>query len=127
MYTIDNKFEIGEECYSVYRKPVNYKCPFCNGNGKLIHNGYEIHCKSCNGSGELRNPRQYVMDVCKVKVKRAIVSIWATHMSIKYKVECVDDYSINVTNRSETTLFKTLEEAEKYCVNVNTEQITPEF
>ena len=63
MYTIDNKFEIGEECYSVYRKPTHYKCPICEGNGKFLHNGYEVWCKNCHGSGKLHNPRQYVMDV----------------------------------------------------------------
>ena len=41
MYTIDNKFEIGEECYSVYRKPIHYKCPICEGTGRFLHNGYE--------------------------------------------------------------------------------------
>lgn len=34
---------------------------------------------------------------------------------------------IRVNNRSETNMFKTIEEAEKYCVEVNTKQTTPEF
>ena len=42
MYTVENKFEIGEECYSVYRKPTHYKCPICEGNGKFPYKGYEI-------------------------------------------------------------------------------------
>ncbi len=33
MHTVNNKFEIGEECYSVYRKPTHYECPICNGIG----------------------------------------------------------------------------------------------
>ena len=45
MYTVENKFEIGEECYSVYRKPTHYKCPICEGNGKFPYKGYEIWCK----------------------------------------------------------------------------------
>ena len=45
MYSVENKFEIGEECYSVYRKPTHYKCPICEGNGKFKYNGYEICVK----------------------------------------------------------------------------------
>lgn len=126
MYTIDNKFEIGEECYSVYRKPIKYKCPVCEGKGSFLHNGYEIDCKNCGGSGQQINPKQYVMDVCKVRVRRMTATLWKNHVTIKYKVDC-DDYSIRVSNRSELNLFKTVEEAEKYCVDVNTKQVTPEF
>lgn len=127
MYTIDNKFEIGEECYSVYRKPVDYKCPVCEGNGKFLHNGYEVWCRNCNGTGKLHNSKQYVMATCKVRVKKIVVTMYNSNIAIKYKVYNIDDPFINVNNRSETTLFKTIEEAEKYCVDVNTEQITPEF
>lgn len=121
MYTIDNKFEIGEECYSVYRKPIHYNCPICEGNGKFLYNGYEVWCKNCKGSGKLHNPKQSVMDVCKVKVRRIIASIWNEQITIKYKFD-VDDHSIKINNRSEANLFKTREEAEKYCVDINTAQ-----
>lgn len=29
MYTIDNKFELGEKCWSVYREKIKYECPIC--------------------------------------------------------------------------------------------------
>lgn len=128
MYSIENKFEIGEECYSVYRKPIRYKCPICEGNGKFLHKGYEIWCNNCCGSGKLYNPKQSVMAVCKVKVRRIIASIWQAQISIKYKVDGVDEFKLaNVNNRSENNLFKTEEEAEKYCVEVNTKEIRGEF
>ena len=128
MYTVENKFEIGEECYSVYRKPTHYKCPICEGNGKFPYKGYEIWCKNCSGSGKLHNPKQSVMAVCKVKVRRLIVSIWQNQISIKYKVDGVDEFKlVNVRNRGENNLFKTKEEAEKYCVDVNTKEISGEF
>ena len=128
MYTVENKFEIGEECYSVYRKPTHYKCPICEGNGKFPYKGYGIWCKNCSGSGKLHNPKQSVMAVCKVKVRRIIASIWQDQISIKYKVDGVDEFKlINVRNRSENNLFKTEEEAEKYCVEVNTKEISGEF
>ena len=128
MYTVENKFEIGEECYSVYRKPTHYKCPICEGNGKFHYKGYEIWCKNCSGSGKLHNPKQSVMAVCKVKVRRLIVSIWQDQITIKYKVDGVDEFKlVNVRNRGENNLFKTEEEAEKYCVDVNTKEVSGEF
>ena len=128
MYTVENKFEIGEECYSVYRKPTHYKCPICEGNGKFPYNGYEIWCKNCSGSGKLHNPKQSVMAVCKVKVRRLIASIWQDQITIKYKVDGIDEFKlVNVRNRGENNLFKTEEEAEKYCVDVNTKEISGEF
>ena len=127
MYTIDNKFEIGEECYTVYRTTTNYECPFCKGNGEVEYNGQNIRCNNCYGTGKLKNPKQTVLVVCKVKVRRVIASIWKDQTTIKYKVDCVDDVLRNVRNRGENTLFKTIEEAEKYCVEANTRQISPEF
>ena len=128
MYTVENKFEIGEECYSVYRKPTHYKCPICEGNGKFPYKGYEIWCKNCSGSGKLHNPKQSVMAVCKVKVRRLIASIWQDQITIKYKVDGVDEFKlVNIRNRSENNLFKTEEEAEKYCVDVNTKEVSGEF
>ena len=128
MYTVENKFEIGEECYSVYRKPTHYKCPICEGNGKFPYKGYEIWCKNCSGSGKLHNLKQSVMAVCKVKVRRLIASIWQDQITIKYKVDGIDEFKLlNVRNRGENNLFKTKEEAEKYCVDVNTKEVSGEF
>ena len=68
------------------------------------------------------------MAVCKVKVRRLIASIWKDQITIKYKVDGVDEFRfVNVRNRGENNLFKTEEEAEKYCVDVNTKEISGEF
>ena len=68
------------------------------------------------------------MAVCKVKVRRLIASIWQDQITIKYKVDGVDEFKlVNVRNRGENNLFKTEEEAEKYCVDVNTKEISGEF
>ena len=40
MILVENKFNIGDECYTGYRQPVKYKCPICEGNGVFTHNGY---------------------------------------------------------------------------------------
>ena len=128
MHTVNNKFEIGEECYSVYRKPIHYKCPICEGKGRFEYNGYDIWCKNCNGSGKLHNSKQFVMAVCKVRIRRIIASIWNDQITVKYKVDGVDEFKFaNIRNRSEDNLFKTKEEAEKYCVEVNTKDKSAVF
>lgn len=127
MYTINNKFEIGEECYTTYRKPVKYKCPICEGKGEFIHNGYTVRCRNCNGTGELHNSHQYVLEVTKAKIRRITASIWQNTITIKYKVDNIENIPSTIKSRSETTLFKTKEEAEEYCMKANTEQIKPEF
>ena len=68
------------------------------------------------------------MAVCKVKVRRLIASIWQDQITIKYKVDGVDEFKlVNVRNRGENNLFKTKEEAEKYCIDVNTKEVSGEF
>lgn len=125
---IENKFEIGEKCYSVYRKPLPYKCLMCKGKGQYQYLGYDFKYKTCHGSGELYNQHQSVLEICKVKIKRIIGSISEDQIVIKYKVDGVDeDKFLNVRNRSENSLFKTMEEAENYCKAVNTKEISASF
>lgn len=116
MITVDNKFEIGEEVYTGVRVPVKYKCPICEGQGKFMHNGHEVRCSNCCGSGKLHNSHQFLLEPVKVKIRRIIASIWKDVTTIKYRVDCTEE---NVRNRSETTLFRTLEEVEEYCKNSN--------
>ena len=132
MFVINNKFEIGEECFSVYRRPVDYKCPICDGEGRFMHNGYEIGCKKCNGTGMLHDARQFVMHVCKVRVKLIKATVFDEVVTIKYKVDVVpweglNAANVHVHNRGEDSLFKTSEEAYKYCEDANTKVIVPEF
>lgn len=124
MITVDNKFQIGEEAYTGVRVPVKYKCPICEGEGKFLHNGYEVRCSNCCGSGKLHNAHQFLLEPVKVRVRRIIASIWKDVTTIKYKVDCTE---IHIRNRSETTLFRTLEEAERYCKECNTKARAAEF
>ena len=121
MLNVDNKFEIGEECYTAYRKPVHYKCPICEGNGRFKHNGYDILCKNCNGSGKLHNPKQSVMTVCKVRVRRVIASIGSNESAISYKIDFIDtgDIYVKSKKRNENLLFEEQEDAQKYCDVLN--------
>lgn len=117
MKTIDNKFEIGEECYTYARENVEVVCPVCKGTKKILYNGYEIPCKQCNTKGKIVC-KQTVVAPHKVKIRRIVASIWDNVTTIKYKVDSVGEY-INVRNRRESSLFKTLEECEQKCKEIN--------
>lgn len=123
MITVDNKFEVGEKAFTVYRVPVTYKCPICEGNGKFEHNGYEVQCKKCNGLGKLHDAHSTLLSTTEVTISSVKISWNGTNISIRYKVYS----SKNVRNRSEETMFKTLEETEKYCRCINTKELAPEF
>ena len=126
MYTINNKFEIGEECYTVVRDEIKCECPVCKGSGKFAYNDYEIPCKQCNETGSIKT-NQSVLVAYKVKVRRINVSLWKDVVTVKYKVDNVDDFYKPIRNRAENRLFKTLEGAEEYCKQVNTGQIVAAF
>lgn len=117
MRTIDDKFEIGEECYTYARENVEIVCPVCKGTKKILYNGYEIPCKQCNTAGKIVD-NQTVVAPHKVKVRRIVASIWDDVTTIKYKVDPIGEY-INIRNRGESSLFKTLEECEQKCKEIN--------
>ena len=117
MKTIDNKFEIGEECYTYARENVEIVCPVCKGTKKILYNGYEIPCKQCNTIGKIVC-KQTVATPHKVKIRRIVASIWDNVTTIKYKVDPIGEY-INIRNRGESSLFKTLEECEQKCKEIN--------
>ena len=128
MHTIDNKFELGEECWSVYREKIVYQCPICNGGMEITYKGYKIPCPACDGKGFEENSK-CVMTHCKVKIKRVIVSIGENEVDIRYNVDPIgkNQFNINIKHRNESMLFKTEKEAIDYCIDVNRKDISSEF
>lgn len=117
MITINNKFGVDEECYTYARENVEIICPVCQGTKKILYSGYEIPCKQCDASGKIVG-KQTVVAPHKVRIRRIIASIWQDVTTIKYKVDSVGEY-INIRNRSEAGLFKTLEECKQKCKEIN--------
>lgn len=128
MYTIDNKFELEEECWSVYREKIKYKCPICNGKTEIIYKGYRIPCPACDRKG-FEESSKYALTHCKIKIKRVIASIGENEVNIRYNVEPIgkNRFNINVKHRNESMLFKTEEEVESFCIAVNKKEISSEF
>lgn len=125
MKTIDNKFEIGEECYTYTRENVKIVCPVCKGTKKNLYSGYEFPCKQCNTTGKIVG-KQTVITPHKVRIRRIVASIWDNVTTIKYKVDSVGEY-INARNRGESSLFKTLEECEQKCKEINQDESSAAF
>lgn len=117
MIEVDNKFEIGEECWTYYREKLAVDCPVCKGTKKIKYNGYELICKQCDSKGKVAT-NQTIVKCCKVKIGRIIASIWENTKTVKYKVHPSDMF-ISIRNRSENTLYKTKEECEKVCMEIN--------
>jgi len=115
-----NKFNVGDEAYTVIRKPIQYDCPVCDGTGKFNHNGYNVKCPHCCGTGKLTD-KKTLWNVVeeKVTIGSIRVNIHSNNgQSIKYKVYCKNVlYTIN--SRPESQLFLTIEEAEKFCYDGN--------
>ena len=124
MNQIDNKFNIGDKAWTTIRIPYtkNYKCPACNGTGKLQLNDYEIPCKQCCGKGSLESVVAYILTPVEVTIYRIIASIWKDHTTVKYKF-----LHQSIKNRTEQSLFHTKEEAEDYCKKCNMKEIPAEF
>ena len=113
MFLVENKFEIGEECYATYRKAVHHTCPVCDGQGSFQHNEFYVKCSNCNGTGKIHRNKEYITDICKVKIKLIRVSRQGEQNWITYKLKMLDSCSNNVNSRREENLFKTYEDAMK--------------
>lgn len=101
----------------ICKKNVEIDCPACKGTKKIIYNGYEIPCKQCDYFGKV-STKQTVVTPYKVRIRRIIASIWEDVTTVKYTVVPIGEY-LNIRNRSESTLFKTLEECEQKCKEIN--------
>ena len=128
MYAIDNKFELGEKCWSVYREKIKYECPICERRKRIVYKGYLTQCPVCNGKGFIKSSSSALIQ-CKVKIKRVIASIGENEVDIRYNVDPIEknQFNINIKHRNESMLFKTEKEAINYCIDVNRKDISSEI
>lgn len=59
MFTVDNKFDVGQEVYVIKKENTKEPCPICNGIGHKIIDGNKFSCCKCNGSGSKLGGRCY--------------------------------------------------------------------
>ena len=113
MIIINNKFDIGEEVFSIWSVPLKKKCDMCEGDGVIEYNGKSMRCPQCKGAKFLVNDKYKLWEVMpqKLKVYSIKASTNGTEVNIKYKA--------SGWNRGEMNLFKTLEEAQARCDELN--------
>ena len=58
MLQIDNKFEIGQEVYVIWKVHSKNECPACKGEGHKIIDGNTYICKKCMGDGWLSDRKK---------------------------------------------------------------------
>ena len=115
---LHNKFEVGQELYTVIRTPIEYKCPVCEGTGKFSHNGYDVRCPHCIGVGKLTDTRTLWSVTEPVKIKSIKASIYKDTQCIKYNLDSLNN-SFVINRRPELQLFVNKEDAEKFCYDNN--------
>ena len=133
---LNNKFEIGQEVYTTYRKPIEYDCVVCKGEGKFAYNGYEVKCPHCYGTGKLTDKKTLSSPVphpLKIKgIKASIgkkvvmtdgmyIATDELNQSIKYTFEhsWVDKDRVHIKSRPQEYMFETMEEAERSAYEQN--------
>lgn len=113
MFTIDNKFNIGEEVYLIHQVPIKYNCPVCQGKGEFNYNGHDIRCPKCNGHGKLHDNKAKIWEVMDntYKISTIKVSYNGNDVHVRYKVSGY--------NRAESNIFQSYEDAKDQCHKLN--------
>lgn len=113
---LKNKFDIGEEVFTIIQESLKVECPICKSSGIIMYNDYKIICPECKGKKEIfTNHRVWKVLDKKVTVRRIKASVGLESQTIKYLLSG----SCDVNSRSENHLFKTKDDAESLCKEYN--------
>ncbi|MGN8630705.1 hypothetical protein ACTNEW_03745 [Blautia sp. HCP3S3_G3] len=123
MFTVDNKFEIGQEVHviNMEKKTIWNKktCDMCLGAGRIVHRGYNVVCPMCNGDKDITLDYQrvdaYAVDPDPHTITSMRYSITKSGMFLRYRVKGY----MNVRSLAEDMIFATKEEAIAACEKLN--------
>ena len=119
MITVENRFNVGDEVYTIIRVPLEYDCVACTGTGAFSHNEQNVLCPKCKGSGKISDESKSIneaTDALKITSFRAGFNGHA--QSINYRLfGCYKDKWIK--QRHEDNLYKTKSEAEAKALELN--------
>ena len=128
---IKTKFEVGQEVYRIEssRKAIECEktCNVCLGEGSFIYKGYQCRCPKCGGRGKIIVDRNYIQINSVNDIKWKITSIKVTvdedgNIDLKYMIyPFIDQYAYDEATVLEHELFATLEEAQLYCDEQNSQ------
>ncbi|MEG1502258.1 MAG: hypothetical protein RR370_02605 [Synergistaceae bacterium] len=113
MLTVNNKFVMNEEVYSIWNIPMKNACDMCNGIGAIDYQNKKLRCPKCKGEKILidKTYRHWEVMPDKLKIDKIKVLVAEGCTTIKYKA--------SKYNRGEKNLFKTVEEAQTQCDKLN--------
>ena len=129
MFTVVNKFDLNQKVFVVKKehKTVNKKetCDVCLGEGRITYKGYKMTCPKCNGKKEVVLDSQeidvYLVDDQPHTITSYRYSVTRQGNFLKYRI---DGNTFEGRNIEEDMLFATLEEAEDYCTQMNSNLVT---
>lgn len=118
---LNNKFEIGEEVYSLAKENLKEDCVICSGKKtvtlKTDKGDREIECFKCFGVGYSVSPhKKYVVNEEPYTVSSIKASIGKDKITLKY---CLKDSNGRKVSRTESNMSKDLEALRKKCENLN--------
>lgn len=123
MLNIDNKFEIGQEVYVIWKVKVKRPCSACNGEGHKVIDGHKFYCSKCNGEGYLRYESKKEYQVIGLKTVTLVKSI--TQLQGKEQIpQTVITYNVGSEGMTlkevpEHHLFVSCDEAITVCGDLN--------
>lgn len=121
MFTVDNKYEIGQEVYIVQKGQSKEKCPACNGQGYKIIDGNKFSCVKCYGTGHLRGKSIYQI-IGKDTIDRIKTYKYRLHnRTNNIKIKTIVQYGFRGSrdDYTDAKLFLTEEEAIATCEKLN--------
>lgn len=115
------KFNKDDVLYTTKQMKVEMTCHICEGKGKIKYNGKDMKCPECIGMGKFKSDKT-INVVCDdpFKISTTKISINSSGTIIlKYKGYCG---LYTTLNRAEDNLFKSKEEAQRRCDELNKEK-----
>lgn len=115
------KFQKGDTVYAVKQVKLETPCPICEGIGTIKYNEKDLRCPECMGRGKFNSNKSTHIVIDEPFIISTIkVSIHSNDaIFIKYKGSC----GFTSLSRSEDSLFKTKEEAQIKCDELNREKV----
>lgn len=121
MMQVDNKFEIGQEVYVIWKVKVKRPCSACKGEGHKIIDGSKFYCSKCGGEGVLRYETKKEYQVVGLK-EVTLIKTLTQLQGQENKPETDVRYNLgNMNDVPEHLLFANGEEAIATCKKLNEE------
>ena len=95
---------------------MEIKCSLCEGKGQFEHNNHNVICPQCKGTGKITsNYKSWEVIDEKLTVSSIKANIGSNNITLRYGLHS----KITRLRRGEQNVFKTYEEAQNKCNELN--------